>query len=305
MNKFVILSLGSSPPMFDCGYKVGIIGKMQIGKSTLALNIAQDLVEGRDILGYFPWDKKWRVLYINFELPEIELKARLALLGSSDNFRYKTLDHMSLARQKQRIIDLLEGNRLACERFDCLILDPKQYCFGSLDENQTNDNIEWCAVCDEIIKKYNICLIIVHHFGRNENASGGRGSTAFGAWLTKRLELKSDSKWQNKNRRILEIRGKVGESIDLELTYKYPFFRVDEQAIDKMKSKVQGAMDFIMSHIPIDRNKLVIKADEANISLYALHSAQNILKRDRKILLKKAEGSGNRKRIIPMTKDIK
>src|SRR3990172_3243353 len=74
--------IGDSPPLVVKGYKVGIIGAMQSGKSLLSLTLGQDLVEGEPLLGYFPWDTPWRVLYYNFELPEAEAKIRFQLFGN-------------------------------------------------------------------------------------------------------------------------------------------------------------------------------------------------------------------------------
>ena len=72
-----VMEIPESEDLIDKGYKISIIGEMQSGKSLLALRIGQDLAEGKPILDYFPWERKWRVLYVNFELPEAEMEENI------------------------------------------------------------------------------------------------------------------------------------------------------------------------------------------------------------------------------------
>lgn len=297
------MDIPESAPIFAKEYKIEVVGSMQSGKSMLVLNIAQDLVEGRDILAYFPWDSKLRVMYVNFELPEAELVVRLSLLGSSPLFIPVTLPMMRLAENPKPVTDYLEALRRAETPVDCLILDAKMHCFGDDDENQTNDNIKFCAACDEIIRQYNICLIVVHHYGKNETPEG-RGNTSFGAWTTKRLELRKSKNWaSSQTHKRLYVEGKVGEPLELEMVMEYPKWKVVPSEIIEKRTKVETAASFILDSLPKDRNELMQEANKKRITTSTFNEVQKRLEVDGKIRIVKAEGQGNRKRIVPVTKD--
>ncbi len=258
----------------------------------LVLNIAQDLVEGRDILGYLPWNKKWRVLYVNFELPHAELRVRLALLGNSPLLIPVTLPMMSITEDSAPITDILEAFRLAEMPIDCLILDAKtalQWWFKQ--RTQTKDTSKWCAICDGIIMEYDLCMIIVHHYGRNESAKGGRGNTTFGAWATKRLELGQSGIWsRSETHKQLLTQGKVGEPLAIELIMEYPKWRVTDSALEARQNKLEEAATFILSNILKDKNGLLLKANIQHITTSTFNEAQKRLETDGRIRLEKAEG---------------
>jgi hypothetical protein len=296
------MEIPESEGMIDKGYKIGLIGEMQSGKSLLSLRIGQDLVEGRPILNYFPWDKKWRVLYVNFELPEDEMITRFSFFGNNPNYVLLNMTIIDLEQENESrpIIDVLKAYREAGKPFDALILDPKVCCFGG-DENQTHDTLRWCAACDRLAKEDNLCLIIPHHFGANANTRAGRGNTTFGGWLTKRLLLKGGD---GATRKTLTVRGKVGEPLVLPLKLTYPFWEVEAEAIRIKESKISEARTFILTHIPADRTPLIKEANQAQtkITLSTFKEAQKQLENEGLIGLEQIEGQpGNRKRIIPLS----
>jgi hypothetical protein len=291
------MEIPESEGLIDKGYKIGIIGEMQSGKSLLALRIGQDLVEGRPILDYFPWDRKWRVLYVNFELPEAEMIARFSFFGDNPNYVLLNLPIIDLENEDEcsPIVNALKVYRESGKPFDALILDPKVNCFAG-DENQTKDNLKWCAACDKLIREYNLCLIIPHHYGRNTGAKGGRGNTVFGGWLTKRLELKGAD---DRTEKTLSVHGKVGESLKLSLKLNYPVWEVGRATIEAKESKVSMAKTFIMNSIPEDRTVLVKAANLEGITQSIFKEAQNQLETEGLISVVQAAGQGNRKRLIP------
>lgn len=290
-----LMEIPESEPMIAKGYKIGIIGEMQVGKSLLVSRIGQDLVEGKPILDYFPWDKKWRVLYVNFELPEDEMIARFSLFGSNPNYVLVNLPIMALEEDPAPIADILTAYRRIGEPFDAVILDPKTCCFSG-DENQTQDTIRWCAACDELAKPDNLCLIISHHFGVVTTRKGGRGNTAFGAWLTKRLSLKGGD---GGTRKTLTIQGKVGEPLALTLELNYPVWKVAEQNIAMKRSKIAEARTFILEHIPEDRTPLIRMANQAGITSSIFKEAQKQLESEGLIRSEQIQGrQGNYKRLV-------
>ena len=291
------MEIPESEGMIDKGYKIGIIGKMQSGKSLLALRMGQDLVEGRPVLNYFPWDRKWRVLYVNFELPDAEMDTRFSLFGNNPDYVLLNLPTIDLTKEDESkpIVDTLKAYKEANMPFDALILDPKAMCYGG-DENQTQDTMKWCAACDELIKEYNLCLIIPHHYGRNTAAEGGRGNSSFGGWLTKRLELKGSD---GDIRKTLAVHGKVGESLDLLLKLNYPVWEVERATIAMKESKVSGARIFISTHVPEDRTVLIRVANLEGITQSIFKEAQKQMEQEGLISVVQAVGQGNRKRIIP------
>jgi len=293
-----LMEIPESEPMIAKGYKVGIIGEMQSGKSLLALRLGQDLVEGKPILDYFPWDKKWRVLYVNFELPEDEMIARFSLFGNNPDYVLVNLPIMALEKDPAPIANILTAYREIGKPFDAVILDPKTCCFGG-DENQTQDTIRWCAACDKLAKPDNLCLIISHHFGVATTRKGGRGNTTFGAWLTKRLSLKGGD---GGTRKTLTIQGKVGEPLALTLELHYPIWKVAEQNIAMKRNKIAEARSFILEHIPQDRTPLIKMANQAGITSSNFKEAQKQLESEGLIRLEQIQGrQGNYKRLVSTT----
>lgn len=293
-----LMEIPESEPMIAKGYKVGIIGEMQSGKSLLALRLGQDLVEGKPILDYFPWDKKWRVLYVNFELPEDEMAARFSLFGNNPDYALVNLPIMALEEDAAPIADILTAYREIGKPFDAVILDPKACCFGG-DENQTQDTIRWCAACDELAKPDNLCLIISHHFGVTTTRKGGRGNTTFGAWLTKRLSLRGGD---GGTRKTLTVQGKVGEPLALTLELQYPIWNVAEQNIAVKRNKIAEARTFILGHIPQDRTPLIKMANREGITSSIFKEAQKQLESEGLIRLEQIQGrQGNYKRLVSAT----
>ena len=293
-----LMEIPESEPMIAKGYKIAIIGEMQSGKSLLALRLGQDLVEGIPILDYFPWDKKWRVLYVNFELPEDEMIARFSLFGSNPDYVLVNLPIMALEEDPAPIAAILTAYREIGKPFDAVILDPKASCFGG-DENQTQDTIHWCAACDELARPDSLCLIIPHHFGVTTTRKGGRGNTTFGAWLTKRLSLKGSD---GGTRKTLAIHGKVGEPLALTMELHYPVWKVAEQNIATKRSKIAEARAFILEHIPEDRTPLIRMASQAGITSSIFKETQKQLESEGLIRLEQIQGrQGNYKRLIPTT----
>jgi len=293
-----VMEIPESEPMIAKGYRIGTIGEVQVGKSLLVTRIGQDLVEGRPILDYFPWDKKWRVLYVNFELPEDEMMARFSLFGDNPDYVLVNLPIMALEEDPAPIANILTAYREAGKPFDAVVLDPKACCFGG-DENQTKDTINWCAACDELARPDNLCLIISHHLGVATIRKGGRGNTAFGAWLTKRLILKGSD---NSTRKTLIIAGKVGEPLTLTMELHYPVWQVAEQNIAMKKSKVDEARKFILEHIPEDRTPLIRMANQDGITSSIFKEAQKQLESEGLIRLEQIQGrQGNYKRLVPIT----
>lgn len=271
------MELPDTPDFIARGYKIGLIGEMQTGKSCLAIGIGIDLAMGRNILAYFDNDRQWRVLYINYELPEAEVDVRLNLFDITPNFLRVTIPQMGLETEQgyRQVADYLELERRSGTPIDCLILDAKSHCMAG-DENQTQDQNSWNTACDRLIEDYGVALIIVHHFGRSQQP-GGRGSTAFGGWLTKRLELKATSS----NPAILEIHGKVGEAPKLPLEFQYPSWKVQREQIEALESKTERAMQFIVRELSTGdqlRKDLAIKAQrEERISMSTFKAALRCL----------------------------
>ncbi len=293
-----LMEIPESEPMIAKGYRIAIIGEMQSGKSLLVLRIGQDLVEGKPILDYFPWDKKWRVLYVNFELPEDEMMARFSLFGNNPDYVLVNLPIMALEEDPAPIASILTAYREIGKPFDAVILDPKTCCFGG-DENQTQDTIHWCATCDELARPDNLCLIISHHFGVATTRRGGRGNTAFGGWLTKRLSLKGGD---GGTRKTLTIQGKVGESLALTLELHYPVWKVAAENIAMKRNKIAEARTFILGHIPEGRTPLIRMANQAGITSSIFKEAQKLLESEGLIRLEQIQGRpGNYKKIVSAT----
>lgn len=172
--------------------KLEIIGKPKLGKSFLVLNIALDLVQGRNLFGaqypngmpVFPVTGKHRVLYIEKEIGQYSLRDRLKSM--STGLDLSNLDLFVTPRDSKMSFSIKQGAAIEAEiaeiRPKVVILDP----WAKFHSLQENDNAEMSLILsriDELIEKYHCAFIIVHHEGHSgefprSGLDAGRGATS-------------------------------------------------------------------------------------------------------------------------------
>jgi hypothetical protein len=150
--------------------KLLIGGVAKAGKSHFAMSLASCMASGQPFL---QWEapEPQRVLYVDFELHEWELNERSA--SACDWDIPQNLARLSL-RQHYDVRSTKELSRvlktIQASQFDVIILDCL-YKFNSAEDE--NDNAAMKAIgswMDEIIAKYGITPILIHHFGKGSQS---------------------------------------------------------------------------------------------------------------------------------------
>lgn len=165
-------------------------GRAKIGKSAMVVNREIQRALGRPFLG-FP-TAPGRTLYIQAEIPEPQLKERIALMlsgGPDGRIDAEELrGRLITVTRRGLYIDTPAGFdavRRLVEQYepDHLSIDPLAR-FMSGEENSTTDMGKVVAVADRLIQEYGVAFELVHHTGhavKGDPRRGGdrlRGSSA-------------------------------------------------------------------------------------------------------------------------------
>jgi hypothetical protein len=150
--------------------KLLIGGVAKAGKSHFAMSLAASMATGSKFLEWKAVQPQ-KVLYVDFELHQWELNERCA---SACNWDVPAnLARLSL-RQHYDVRSTTDINRVLkaidAAQFDVIILDCL-YKFNSAEDE--NDNAAMKAIgawLDEIIAKYGVTPILIHHFGKGGQA---------------------------------------------------------------------------------------------------------------------------------------
>ena len=146
--------------------KLLIGGVAKAGKSHFAMSLAAAMASGQQFLQWRAVDMQ-KVLYVDFELHAWELNERCASACNfdvPDNLATLSLrQHYDVRSTKDisRVLKVIDASQ-----FDVIILDCL-YKFNSAEDE--NDNAAMKVIgawMDEIIAKYGITPILIHHFGK-------------------------------------------------------------------------------------------------------------------------------------------
>lgn len=146
--------------------KLLIGGVAKAGKSHFAMSLSACMASG---LPFLEWKapSPQKVLYVDFELHEWELNERCASACNwnvPDNLSTLSLrKHYDVRSTKElsRVLKTIDSSKYDVVILDCL------YKFNSAEDE--NDNAAMKAIgswMDEIIAKYGITPILIHHFGK-------------------------------------------------------------------------------------------------------------------------------------------
>jgi len=150
--------------------KLLIGGVAKAGKSHFAMSLASCMASGQPFLQWSAPEPQ-RVLYVDFELHEWELDERCASACNwdvpSNLARLSLRSHYDVRSTKQvsRVLKTIDASKYDVVILDCL------YKFNSAEDE--NDNAAMKAIgswMDEIIAKYGITPILIHHFGKGGQA---------------------------------------------------------------------------------------------------------------------------------------
>ena len=150
--------------------KLLIGGVAKAGKSHFAMSLASCMASGQPFL---QWEapEPQRVLYVDFELHEWELDERCASACNwvvPQNLATLSLRQHYDVRSTKELSRVLKA--IQASQFDVIILDCL-YKFNSAEDE--NDNAAMKAIgswMDEIIAKYEITPILIHHFGKGSQS---------------------------------------------------------------------------------------------------------------------------------------
>jgi hypothetical protein len=161
-------------------------GKKKKGKSLLSLNLALKLAQGRDFLG-FKIPKQRKVLLFQQEISQGAMRERIdKMLKHEDtpsNLRLVTLTEgpikITNSQDRKEIHEAIDTAEP-----DLVIFDPLA-TFHNKVENDASEMSEVLGHFCEIIGKFRVGILLIHHFGKpslvpKEGADKLRGSTVIG-----------------------------------------------------------------------------------------------------------------------------
>jgi len=174
------------PPIIDDGILLEnslllIGGKQKSGKSMLAYNFALALAEGRSFAGFkIPFPR--RVMFLSAEggrwSNQKRLKTMSAAFGCAIPSNLLITFHAGILLHDEEdgksLRDAIMGYKP-----DVLIIDPLVK-FHSVDENSARDMSEIMRILRDLIEKFRLSVVLIHHMGKDEGR-GVRGSSAITA----------------------------------------------------------------------------------------------------------------------------
>lgn len=145
-------------------------GEQKVGKSIIALNIAKSLAIGRNFLG-FKVLKPRKVLLIQQEISDSAMKERITkMLKKEDsplldeNFLIKnttgSLLKITKPEDRKQLFKEIEEYKP-----DLIIFDP----LSTFHDKKENDEKEMAEVFDyffEIVHKFKVAILVIHHYGK-------------------------------------------------------------------------------------------------------------------------------------------
>lgn len=154
------------------GYTL-IGGAKGVGKSLFVTQMALYYTSGKSGFLNSTIEKPGKVLLIQQEVSESGMQDRLNKMVSEETFNTKgrfflkttTQNQWHLTEEKDlnKVIELIERAEP-----DILILDPL-YTFNPKELNQYKDMSQIVSVLLKLKTKYNLSLVVVHHFSNKEN----------------------------------------------------------------------------------------------------------------------------------------
>ncbi|NMW21354.1 MAG: AAA family ATPase [Chlorobiaceae bacterium] len=214
-----------SGEVLTAGGILQLTGAGKIGKTMLLLNILFGLAIGRYVLG-FRISKPRRVLYLNGENSSRTMQSRLKLLRDyfciddeqADLLRKNLLIvNGGFSIQQPDVLKDIRGN-LKEIRPGVLVIDPLKN-FYSGEENSADDMRKFMVAVRELIREFNLTVIIIHHTGKKQNDNNfysGRGSSLLADDAETTVSFQKDA--NNKGLFNLFVTGRNCDEFTLHLT---------------------------------------------------------------------------------------
>ena len=192
-----------------------LVARPKVGKSLLALQLANSVATGTDFLGNKT--NQSPVLYISTEMDSTQILNRIDMMGlqfNDDNFLVieqnvgeRKLNLMDLQSQFQEFANEYNGKLVIIDMFSGIDLN------NGYDLNNYQDMGQVVIPkFREMCRKYNFTILLVHHLNKNNTSLG---STAIDGSVDGKITLKEDNNIKNKI--IFNYESRDFESIDLVL----------------------------------------------------------------------------------------
>ena len=153
-------------------------GKKKVGKSWLALDLAQRVASGTPFLG--KQVRRGKVLYLSLEDGLLRLQQRLQRLHSDSNLQITYITSILPLNSEEGMIeleDMIKAERPALCCIDTLASAKNR----KLDENKAGDMADLMNWLHDLALTYNTVILVVLHFGKKSYGDIGfdyRGSSA-------------------------------------------------------------------------------------------------------------------------------
>lgn len=157
------------------GAKMLIGATAKAGKSHFTMGLARALSKAEKFLKW-QTDKPLKVLYIDFELQEPMLKARILKafnFAVPDSFAYMSLRKFSAFRSPKALNACLRQNDVS--RFDVVVFDCLYKLNDAEDENSNTAMKDVCNWLDQWGGEYDFASIVIHHFGKGQQSNKSVG----------------------------------------------------------------------------------------------------------------------------------
>ena len=173
-----------------------IFSEPGVGKTVLAMDIAEKLTKGESIFNQYKVDRPMKVLYFQGDFPNPIMRHRLQqMLHKPDNNYFKFVNRYD-AEEQGYSIDLTnekgqENLKMLLEEYrpDFVIFDTFISFFDG-DENKQKDVKEPIDFLRKLTSNYDCSILLCHHSrkrGSNEKRKGLDQSDLIGSFVTARL----------------------------------------------------------------------------------------------------------------------
>lgn len=160
----------------DCA--VFEVGEPGIAKTTVNFGFCKAIVDNKPFLGVKSTVKDPVVLYMEFEASKSLIKLRMRAMGgyptNSNRFIVYTRDE-----EFHTIAQIEEALFTLGVKPDIIFVDPIRLAFVMRDENDNAEATKHMKVVKGIARKYNCCIVLVHHSSKAELTGTRKGSGAY------------------------------------------------------------------------------------------------------------------------------
>ena len=266
---------------------LGIVGPAKSGKTFFAMQLALHIAEGTPFLGLDTI--KTGVLYLNYEMPEAELRDRFEDIKMADAIG-KTQTLQTVHMPPGMYLNESDGKsafqyvlaKADKETGGCgvVIIDPRINSMSG-NENSAGDVEGWVDSVKEVTSEFGTALVVVHHTGKNLTSFGGRGSSVFDGALDSFITIPEDQS-------ALSIKGRYVDEESLNAQFTYPRWVLSEAEVVKRSSALSRAKEFILGELDktdasLGMSVLRIKSRQLGHSTWAFTKALDELESESQI----------------------